>query len=139
MSKVHTFNLLSAIDGAMRMPLQFVGPGNYQARAIELSLLLEWIEANITLPTSQVVTLTTSGSIAVPAGKWALWAALESATAQTAVDVGETAGGSELGENVSLSAGIPARVQLGVFGGSGGTNVYFSGLTASTVITVLIV
>lgn len=137
MAKVHEFLPVSFVDAQMRLPLQYLGPSNFQERSIPLIDFLQWIEANITLPVKEVVTLTASGSVAVPAGKWALWAALESATAQTGVTIGETAGGSELAFDLPING--MARVQLGVYGGSAGTTIYFAGLTATTTISILII
>jgi hypothetical protein len=137
MAKVHEFLPVSFVDADMRLPLQYLGPSNFQERSIPLLELLAWIEANIELPVKETITLSASGSFAVPPGKWALWVALESATAQTGISIGETPGGNELGFDVSVNG--MARVQLGVYGGAAGTNIYFAGLTATTTISILVI
>lgn len=137
MAKVHEFTPVSFVDANMRLPLQYLGPSNFQERSIPLLDLLAWIEANITLPVKESITLTASGSFAVPAGKWALYAALESASPQTGVSIGETAGGSELAFDLAFN-GL-ARVNLGVYGGAAGTTIYFAGLSATTTISILII
>ena len=133
---VHEFPVVSVATGDMRLPLQYLGPGNYQGRSIDLDVLREWMEGEMQVPYAANITLSVSGAIPVPAGRWALWVALTSATAQTGINIGETPSGNEL---ALLDLSGIARVSLGVYGGTLGATVYISGLSASTTISVLIV
>lgn len=133
---VHEFPVVSVATGDMRLPLQYLGPGNYQGRAIGLDVLREWMESQMQVPYATPITLSVSGSVAVPPGRWALWVALTSATAQTGISIGETPGGNEL---ALLDLNGVARASLGVYGGTLGAIIYISGLSASTTISVLIV
>lgn len=101
MSKVHTFPLISEAYSDTRLPLQYPGNGAAAApKQMELSLLLSWIEANITLPTNpisvQSVSVTTgSPNISVSAGRLVLGFAITGGGSGT-FNVGTAPGGSDI-------------------------------------------
>lgn len=101
MSKVHTFSLLTELFSDTRLPLQYPGNGAPAApRQIELSLLLGWIEDNITLPapalTVQSASVTTvSPNISVSAGRVVLGFAITGGGSGT-FNLGTSPGGSDI-------------------------------------------
>lgn len=109
MSKVHTFPLLTEIYSDTRLPLQYPGNGAAAAKKqIELSLLLAWIESNITFPSVfsvQSATVTSgSPSIAVSASQLVLGMLITGDGSGT-MDVGTAPGGSNIlaGESYSTT------------------------------------
>jgi len=101
MSKVHTFPTVSELSPGFRIPFQYIGTGETPAaRAIPDSLLLAWIEANITLPTSpfsvQSVSVTTGApNISISAGRLVLGFAITGGGSGT-FNVGTAPGGSDI-------------------------------------------
>lgn len=83
---------------------------------------------------SQQTTVTTNYTFSIPAGRWVVAVAVESG-AQT-VNIGSTNGGSEY-SMLDVSSGTPNTVTIFAYGGGGGANIYFTGITISTKITVL--
>ena len=100
MSKVHTFPTVSELFPGFRIPFQYIGTGETPAtRAIPDSLLLAWIEANITLPTSpfsvQSVSVTIGApNISISAGRLVLGFAITGGGSGT-FNVGTAPGGAE--------------------------------------------
>jgi len=136
-TKVHTFPTVGSLSPDYRIPFQYQGPGTFAGKAFTLSLLYMWIESQLTLPENEPVTVTGPYSLVIPAGRWALCVALQSVAAQT-INIGETGGGTEYSQ-IDAGAGTVHRVTLFAFGGSGGSVVYFSGITSSVTITSLII
>lgn len=101
MPKVHLFTLENDISPDSRVPFQALGGGKTPAaRAFELSALLAWIEANITLPTSpfsvQSVSVTTgSPNVSVSAGRLVLGFAVTGSGSGT-FNLGTAPGGSDI-------------------------------------------
>lgn len=138
MSKVHTFPFVTraGLTGDFRLPFQYRGPGQFEEGATSLAEHLLWIEENIEINNSAQTTISgTSGSAPVPAGKWLMAFAIETATSQT-VRIGTTPGGDELGE-VAVTAGTPATVQTTIYGGASGATIHFT-MSATITVTRLI-
>lgn len=139
MAKVHLFPLITNLYSDTRLPLQY--PGNSitpAASQVELAVLLDWIESNITLPVSTSVVVTSpTYTAAIPAGKWLVGVAVSSASAQT-LDIGLSAGTDELVMEGNVDAGGVSTFGALLYGGASGTNVYFSNLTGTTTLTLLL-
>jgi len=101
MSKVHTFPLVSEVFEDTRLPLQYPGNGASPApKQVELSLLLAWVESNITLPANpisiQSVSVTTgSPNVSVSAGRLALAFVITGSGSGT-FNLGTAPGGSDI-------------------------------------------
>lgn len=138
MARVHLFPLITDLYADTRLPLQFLGNSQSpSASQVELSVLLQWIEDNISLPFSQSVSNSSATyTFAVPAGKWLIGIAVGSASAQT-LDIGLSAGTDEIVQQGSVGAGGTSTFGALLYGGASGTNVYFSNLTGTTTLTFL--
>jgi hypothetical protein len=137
MAKVHLFPLVTSLFADTRLPLQF--PGNAQppaASQVTLATLLAFIQANLTNNTAATVSSATH-SMSVPAGKWLVGIAVQSATTQ-AFKCGLSAGTDELVYEGIVDAGDVSTFSALLFGGTGGKTIHFSALTGSVTITLLV-
>ena len=136
-TKVHLFPLVGSLSPDYRIPFQYQGPGSFAGKAFTLPLLFDWIESQLTLPENEPQTVVANYTLNVPAGRWALCAAIQSVFAQT-ISVGETNGGTQYAQ-IDAGVGTLHRVTLFAYGGTGGTQVYFTGISSAVVITTLII
>ncbi len=142
MSKVHTFPLVSEVFDDTRLPLQYPGNGSPAApKQLELSLLLAWIEANITLPTSpfsvQSASVTTgSPDISVSAGRLVLGMLITGSGSGT-MNVGTAPGGSNIlaGESYSTT---PEFFFVPWFFASSGT-LNFDGFSGTLTVKLILI
>lgn len=138
MSKVHLFPLITNVYSDTRLPLQY--PGNSQppaASQVAMSTLLTWIEANLNITNGSSATIATSTyTFNIPAGKWLMAVAAESATAQT-FKCGLTAGTDELIYEGIVGAGGISSFSMNIFGGTAGKTIYFSALSGTVTLSFL--
>ncbi len=85
---------------------------------------------------SQQVTTGVNYTFALPAKRWAVAVSIESA-AQT-ITIGKTSGAGDY-STLDVVSGEPNTVTLFVYGGASGTNIFFAGISVSTIITILTV
>jgi hypothetical protein len=137
MAKVHLFPLLSDVYSDTRLPLQY--PGNSQPAAasqITLATLLTWVNANLGFNT-QATVASESHSMNIPAGKWLVGIAVQSATAQT-FKCGLSSGTDELVYEGIVGAGDVSTFSALLYGGASGKTIHFSVLAGTVTITLLI-
>lgn len=142
MSKVHTYSLITELYSDTRIPLQFLGNSQSPApRQFELSVLLEFLNSNITFPdgplTVTSATITgASNSVVIPAGRMLSKIVVISA-GHDDFDLGTTDGGTEVIEaGVSSSSGEVYLIDT--YFGSGGT-VYFTGMAGTLTVKVILI
>lgn len=138
MARVNLFPLVTDLYSDTRFPLQYLGGGETPAASqVELAVLLQWIEENITLPVSMAVTVNTASyTLAVPAGKWLVGIAATSADEQT-LDIGLSVGTDEIVQAGHVDAAGTSTFGALLYGGGSGTNVYFSNMTGTVTLTFL--
>ena len=85
---------------------------------------------------NQQTTTATDYTFSVPAKRWAVAVSIESA-AQT-ITIGKTSGAGDY-STLDVVSGEPNTVTLFVYGGASGTNIFFAGISVSTIITILTV
>jgi hypothetical protein len=85
---------------------------------------------------SQQTTTGIDYTFALPAKRWAVAVSIESA-AQT-ITIGKTSGAGDY-STLDVVSGEPNTVTLFVYGGASGTNIFFAGISVSTIITILTV
>jgi hypothetical protein len=141
MPQVHTFSLFTDLSDDTRIPIQYLGGSNSPApRQFELSTLLTWIEANLTLPASPVTVESAtinSGttSIAVAAGKLVAKVIVVGSASGT-FDMGTSGSGNEIldNENYDTNGAVYAIDQY--FHTSGA--LHFSGYGSDTLTVKLV-
>lgn len=109
MSKVHLFPEISSLSAGFKLPLQYIGTSETPAkRQVPDTVLLAWIQANITFPiTFSVASATITGgspSISIAAGRLVL-GMLVTGSGSGTFDVGTAPGGSDIlaGESYSTT------------------------------------
>ncbi len=132
MAKVDTFTLQTTLYSDTRIPFQFRGNGLPAApRGVELSVLLAWIEANISIngadPVSASIT-TGAPSVAIPAGKLLEKFVVIGAASGT-FSLGTTVSGTDLFESEPYDTNGAVFVIEKYFKTAG--NIYFSGFTGT--------
>lgn len=138
MSLVHQFPLRATILPTMRLAGQYISATDAPAAfQVEFSQMLAWMEGNLRLPETIATTTGGSTSMSIPANRWCVAVAVQSATTQ-AFNVGAMPGGSEYGSLVPVAAGDVSTVALVVFGGSAGNQIYISGLSGVATISILV-
>jgi hypothetical protein len=126
-------------DGATSLAVSGTLPVTYPGGSYLLYSVLNKFTGNGSEQSQFSVVATTSAAtfaMPIPAKKWAVAVALESATAQT-INIGSVSGGDQYGTSVEVLTGQANTVSLFFFSGAAGGNIYFSGITASITITVL--
>jgi len=138
MAKVHLFPLITSLYSDTRLPLQYPGNGQPPAASqVALSVLLQWIEDNLELEYGSSVSVNTSTyTYNLPAGKWLVGIAAQSASAQ-AFKCGLSAGTDELIYEGIVGAGDVSTFGVLLYGGTGGKTIYFSALTGTVTLTFL--
>lgn len=139
MAQVHTFGLVTEIFTDTRVPIQYLGGGNSPAaRQFTLALLLEFVQANLGLSASETVS-TSTYQYDLPAGKWLLAIAVQSASSQS-FDCGLAADTDEIIQDGPVTGGGgPATFGTLLFGGLDGLSIYFSSLTGTSTVTFLVI
>lgn len=139
MPKVHLFPLTTDLYDDTRLPLQYLGGGEpAEASQVELSVLLAWIEANMTASPFSVQSATVSdgGTVAVSAGRLVAKIVVIGGSSGT-FNLGTTASGTEIMEAATFDTD-GAVYALDNYFHSGGT-LHFSGGFAGSLTVKLIV
>lgn len=138
MAKVHLFPLITDVYSDTRLPLQYPGNGQPPAASqVALSVLLAWIEENLSLQYgSSVAVSTATYTYNLPAGKWLIGIAAQSASAQ-AFKCGFSAGTDELIYEGIVGAGDVSTFSTLLYGGTAGKTIHFSALTGTVTLTLL--
>lgn len=137
MAKVHLFPLVSDVYSDTRLPLQYPGNGAPAAASqVTLATLLAFVNANLGFNTQATVSSATH-SMNIPAGKWLVGIAVQSATAQT-FKCGLSAGTDELVYEGIVGAGDVSTFGALLYGGTSGKTIHFSALSGTVTITLLI-
>lgn len=140
MALVHNFPLESTLFGDTGFPIQQRGGSRSPAaRNIALLTLAQWINEN-TQTNFSVVANVSAGTHtqAIPMGKWCVAFAVSSAFDQT-INVGTSPGGDNIALGMFIAAGTTETASVILYGGTGGVNLYFSGLVGSSTITFLVI
>lgn len=132
MAKVDTFALQTTLYSDTRIPFQFRGNGLPAApRGVELSVLLAWIEANISINGADPITATiTSGapSIAISAGKL-LEKFVIIGTATGTFSLGSTSGANDILAGEAYDTNGLVFILEKYYKNAG--TIYFSGFTGT--------
>lgn len=140
MALVHNFAIEPTLFGDTGFPIQQRGGSRPPAaRNVALLTLAEWLIAN-TAPNFSVVANVSASTHTqgVPMGKWCVAFAVSSAFDQT-INVGTTLGGDNIALGMFIAAGTTETTSVILYGGTGGVNLYFSGLVGSSTITFLVI
>ena len=127
MAKVHTFPLLSELKPGFRIPLQYLGTGETPAAsAAEDSLILAWIEANMTPSrfSVQSASVANNGTVSVSAGRLVEKIIVIGASSGT-FNVGTSASGTDVIEGESFDTDGAVHVIERYF--NSGATLHFSG------------
>lgn len=141
MALVHEFPLTSNLYDDTRVPFQYPGNGEDPAAdglAFSLAALRSYLVEKKMYSTSEVVT-TSTHTFSIPAGRWLVGIAVESASGQS-FNLGVSAGTDELiGLGTVTGGGGPESFPQVIYGGSAGKTIYFSSLTGTLTITFLLI
>lgn len=140
MSLVHTFPLVTEVYSDTRLPLQYPGNGGAPAaKQVELSLLLEWVEENITAsPFSvQSATVANNGTVAVAAGRMVAKIVVIGGASGT-FNLGTTASGTEIMESATFDTD-GAVYALDNYFNSGGTLHFSGGFAGSLTVKLVLI
>lgn len=99
-------------------------------------MLRQYIQDELQLSETMSVSASTY-TYNIPAGRWLVGIAVESASAQT-FKCGLSAGTDELIYEGIVGAGSVATFGVLLYGGTSGDTIYFSALSGSTLITFLL-
>lgn len=138
MAQVHTFSLITEVYEDTRLPLQYPGNGQPPApRQVELTVLLAWIEANMTQsPFSvQSASVANDGTVAVSAGRLVAKVVVIGGSSGT-FNLGTTASGTEIleGESFDTDGAVYVIDRYFNFGGT----LHFSGGFAGSLTVKLV-
>ncbi len=140
MAQVHTFSLITELYDDTRFPLQYLGNGQpAAARQVELSVLLAWIEENITpSPFSvQSASVANDGTVAVSAGRMVEKIVVIGGGSGT-FNLGTTASGTEILEAESFDTD-GAVYSIDRYFHSGGTLHFSGGFAGSLTVKLVLV
>lgn len=142
MPKVHLFTLQNELYDDTRIPFQYRGNGQAaEARAFELSYLLSWIEANISLASNafsvQTETVSNNGTVAVAAGRLVAKVVVIGGSSGT-FNLGTTASGTELIDTGSFDTD-GAVYALDNYFHSGGTLHFSGGFAGSLTVKLILI
>lgn len=135
--QVHTFPLVTTLYADTRFPLQHLGNGEPpEASQVELSVLLAWMQSNLTLPDMGVSTATVTvgvPSVSIAAGKLVEKIVVIGSSGGT-FSLGTTVGGSQIlsGENYDTGGVVYAFDKY--FAASG--SLFFSGFTGTLTVKI---
>lgn len=127
MGKVHLFPTIPGLLPGFRLPLQYIGDGEDPvASQVEDTVLLAWVEANMTPSKISVQTATVSddGSVAVAANRLVSKVVVIGSAPGT-FDLGTTIGGTQILEGESFDTDGAVYVIERFFASSG--SLYFGG------------
>lgn len=140
MAQVHTFSLITNLYNDTRLPLQYLGGGNpAAARQVELSVLLDWIETNLTAsPFSvQSESVVNNGTVAVAAGRMVAKIVVIGSGSGT-FNLGTTASGTEIMEGATFDTD-GAVYALDNYFHSGGTLHFSGGFSGSITVKLILI
>lgn len=140
MGKVHLFPTIPSLLPGFKIPLQFVGTGETPAASqVEDTVILAWIESNLTPSKFSVATGTVSndGSIAVSSGRMVADVIVVGATSGT-FNLGTTSGGTEILEGESFDTD-GAVYTIKRYFNSGGSLYFGGGFSGSLTVKLILV
>lgn len=139
MSKVHLFSDVSELLPGFKIPFQYLGAGETPApRQIPESVLLAWINANVSTPISVTSASVTTGSpdISIAAGRLVLGMLITGSGSGT-LDVGTAPGGSNILAGESYSTAPAFFFVPWYFAGSGTLN--FDGFSGTLTVKLILI
>ena len=140
MSQVHNFPLTTNLYDDTRLPFQYPGNGGAPAALqVELSVLLAWIESNMT-PSAfsvQSATVANNGTVAVSAGRLVAKVVVIGGSSGT-FNLGTTASGTEILEGETFDTDGAVYV-IDRYFNSGGTLHFSGGFAGSLTVKVVLV
>lgn len=142
MPKVDLFTVENDLYSDTRVPFQYLGNSQPPAaRAFELSALLDWIEANISLPSNafsvQTATVSNDGTVAVSAGRMVAKIVVIGGSSGT-FNLGTSASGTEIMEGASFDTD-GAVYALDNYFHSGGTLHFSGGFAGSLTVKLVLI
>lgn len=140
MPKVHLFPTISELKSGFRLPLQYLGTSETPAAsAVSDSVLLAWIEENITASPFSVQSATVSdgGTVAVSAGRLVAKIVVIGGSSGT-FNLGTTASGTEIMEAATFDTD-GAVYALDNYFHSGGTLHFSGGFAGSLTVKLILV
>ena len=130
MAQVHTFTLLTELFTDTRLPLQYPGGGNpAAARQVALSVLLDWIEANITLPASDAPAaqeIDDGDTIVIAAGTLIETIVFEYASGSRTVQIGTSIGADDILESTVIASNSELSHTVNRYWTNSGTSLWFT-------------